>query len=78
MIMKKIFILGSTGSIGVNTLNVLRNFPDKFTVSALTVNSNSDLLLQQTHEFHPEYVVVKEEEPANKIKELGIEVQISA
>ncbi|MEJ2194705.1 MAG: 1-deoxy-D-xylulose-5-phosphate reductoisomerase [Ignavibacteriaceae bacterium] len=68
--MKKIFILGSTGSIGVNTLNVLRNFPDKFTVSALTVNSNSDLLLQQTHEFHPEYVVVKEEEPANKIKEL--------
>ena len=70
MIMKKIFILGSTGSIGVNTLNVLRNFPDKFTVSALTVNSNSDLLLQQTHEFHPEYVVVKEEEPANKIKEL--------
>ena len=68
--MKKIFILGSTGSIGVNTLNVLRNFPDQFTVSALTVNSNSDLLLQQINEFHPEYVVVKEEEPANKIKDL--------
>jgi len=68
--MKKIFILGSTGSIGVNTLNVLRNFPDQFTVSALTVNSNSDLLLQQINEFHPEYVVVKEEEPANKVKDL--------
>jgi len=67
--MKKIFILGSTGSIGVNTLNVLRNFPDLFTVSALTANSNSDLLLKQLNEFHPEYVVVKEEEPAKKIKE---------
>ncbi len=67
--MKKIFILGSTGSIGVNTLNVLRNFPELFTVSALTANSNSDLLLKQLNEFHPEYVVVKEEEPANKIKE---------
>lgn len=67
--MKKIFILGSTGSIGVNTLNVLRNFPDLFTVSALTANSNSDLLLKQLNEFDPEYVVVKEEEPAKKIKE---------
>jgi len=69
MIMKKIFILGSTGSIGVNTLNVLRNFPDQFTVAALTVNSNSELLLKQIKEFHPEYVVVKEVEPANKIRE---------
>ena len=69
MIMKKIFILGSTGSIGVNTLNVLRNFPDQFTVAALTVNSNSELLLKQINEFHPEYVVVKEVEPANKIRE---------
>ena len=61
MIMKKIFILGSTGSIGVNTLNVLRNFPNQFAVSALTVNSNSELLLKQINEFNPEFVVVKEE-----------------
>ena len=67
--MKKIFILGSTGSIGVNTLNVLRNYPQQFSVSALTVNSNSELLLKQINEFNPEFVVVKEEEPANKIKE---------
>jgi 1-deoxy-D-xylulose-5-phosphate reductoisomerase len=67
--MKKIFILGSTGSIGVNTLNVLRKFPDKFAVSALTVNSNSELLLKQINEFNPEFVVVKEKDPANKIKE---------
>jgi 1-deoxy-D-xylulose-5-phosphate reductoisomerase len=66
--MKKIFILGSTGSIGVNTLNVLRNFPNQFAVSALTVNSNSELLLKQINEFNPEFVVVKEEEAANKIK----------
>jgi 1-deoxy-D-xylulose-5-phosphate reductoisomerase len=69
MIMKKIFILGSTGSIGVNTLNVLRNFPNQFAVSALTVNSNSELLLKQINEFNPEFVVVKEKEPAKKIKE---------
>jgi 1-deoxy-D-xylulose-5-phosphate reductoisomerase len=67
--MKKIFILGSTGSIGVNTLNVLRNFPDQFSVSVLTVNSNSDLLLKQINEFNPEFVVVKEEEPAERIRE---------
>ena len=55
--MKKIFVLGSTGSIGVNTLNVLRNFPDKFSVSALTVNSNSELLLKQINEAPDEMVV---------------------
>jgi 1-deoxy-D-xylulose-5-phosphate reductoisomerase len=65
--MKKVFVLGSTGSIGVNTLNVIRNFPNRFTVSALTVNSNADLLLEQLKEFKPGLVVIKDEEAAEKV-----------
>lgn len=66
--MKKILILGSSGSIGVNTLNVIRNFPDKFRVAGLTVNSRVDALEQQIKEFHPEFVVVTDESKAKKLK----------
>ncbi len=66
--MKKVLILGSTGSIGVNTLNVLRNFPDKFRVSALTVNTRIDLLEDQIKEFKPETVVVRDENSALDLK----------
>ncbi|MGE5798097.1 MAG: 1-deoxy-D-xylulose-5-phosphate reductoisomerase, partial [Ignavibacteria bacterium] len=41
--LKKILILGSTGSIGRNTLDVIRNFPDKFKTAALSVNTRIDL-----------------------------------
>lgn len=66
--MKKILILGSSGSIGVNTLNVVRNFPDKFNVVGLTVNSRIDLLEQQIKEFKPEFVVVTDESKARELK----------
>lgn len=62
--MKNVFVLGSTGSIGVNTLNVIRNFPEHFKVSALTVNTNTTLLLEQVNEFKPGWVVVKNKEAA--------------
>ncbi|NUM63016.1 MAG: 1-deoxy-D-xylulose-5-phosphate reductoisomerase, partial [Ignavibacteriaceae bacterium] len=39
--MKKVFILGSTGSIGINCLNVISNLKDEFKVTGLTVNSNT-------------------------------------
>ena len=52
--MKKVLILGSTGSIGVNTLNVIRQFPDRFSVAALTVNTRIDLLEPQIYEFKPQ------------------------
>ncbi len=65
--MKKVLILGSTGSIGVNALNVIRRFPDKFKVVGLTVSSNVSLLKEQIKEFHPEFIVVKDE---TKVKEL--------
>ena len=66
--MKKILILGSTGSIGVNSLNVIRQYPGKFKVEALTVNSRIDLLEPQINEFKPRVVVVREEKPAEELR----------
>lgn len=66
--MKKILVLGSSGSIGVSTLDVIRNFPDKFSVSGLTVNSRIDILEKQINEFKPEFVVVTDESKAKELK----------
>ena len=66
--MKRILILGSTGSIGINTLNVIRNFPEKFRITALTVNTRIDLLEPQIKEFNPEFVVVKNKELAEELR----------
>lgn len=51
-------ILGSTGSIGKQTLDVVRAYPDRYSVAYLTTNKNVDLLEQQVAEFHPRGVVV--------------------
>jgi len=66
--MKKILILGSTGSIGENALKVIKQFPEKFRVEALTVNTNIDLLESQISEFNPRTVVVKDEKAAIELK----------
>jgi 1-deoxy-D-xylulose-5-phosphate reductoisomerase len=68
MTKKKIFILGSTGSIGTGTLDVIRLHRNLFKVTGLTANNNIDLLLKQIDEFNPEYIVVNNPEAANKIK----------
>ena len=65
---KKILILGSTGSIGTNTLEVIRKFPDNFVVEGLTVNSNIDVLQKQIDEFHPKSVVVIDENKADELR----------
>lgn len=66
--MKKILLLGSTGSIGINTLDVIRKHPDKFSVSALTINTRIDLLIPQIEEFNPELVVVVNENAAENLR----------
>ena len=53
---KGLAILGSTGSIGTQTLDVVRSFPDRFSVVALACNRNLELLLKQVKEFHPKYI----------------------
>jgi 1-deoxy-D-xylulose-5-phosphate reductoisomerase len=67
-LLKKILILGSTGSIGRNTLDVIRNFPDKFKTAALSVNTRIDLLEPQIEEFKPSAVVVKDPLLAETLK----------
>ncbi|HEX9655836.1 MAG TPA: 1-deoxy-D-xylulose-5-phosphate reductoisomerase [Bacteroidota bacterium] len=62
---RRLAILGSTGSIGCSTLDVVRNFPDRITVSYLTANKNIDGLAEQVREFRPQAVVVLDERNAS-------------
>lgn len=66
--MKKIGILGSTGSIGTQTLDVVRNHPDDFCVTALSAGSNIALLEEQIREFSPKLAVVGSEKLAKELK----------
>lgn len=62
--MKYISILGSTGSIGISALDVIKNHPDNFKVVGLTANKNAELLIQQAIKFRPELVAVMDSEKA--------------
>jgi 1-deoxy-D-xylulose-5-phosphate reductoisomerase len=66
--MKKIAVLGSTGSIGVNALRVIRANPDKYKVVGLTAGRNIRLLQKQIGNFHPLAVCVREEALARDLK----------
>ena len=54
--MRSIAIIGSTGSIGIQTLDIVRSFPDRFKVVALTGWKNTTLLDQQCQEFNPRWI----------------------
>jgi 1-deoxy-D-xylulose-5-phosphate reductoisomerase len=66
--MKRIAILGSTGSIGVSALDVIRRFPDKFRVAGLSTNSNIGILYEQIKEFHPQFACVRDTAASKKLK----------
>jgi 1-deoxy-D-xylulose-5-phosphate reductoisomerase len=66
--MKKISVLGSTGSIGINSLRVIELNPDKYRVVALAAGRNIDLLLQQIEKFQPEAVALMDEDLAERLK----------
>ncbi len=68
--MKSISLLGSTGSIGVNVLEVIRQFPDRFRISALAAGANIKLLAKQALEFQPELLSIGSEENAGKLQKL--------
>jgi 1-deoxy-D-xylulose-5-phosphate reductoisomerase len=66
--MKRIAVLGSSGSIGQSTLSVVRNLPKEFKVEALSVNSDITKLRQQIAEFKPRLVCVGDEQAACKLR----------
>ena len=68
--MKNIAILGSTGSIGVNTLKIIKNNQGQFRVFALVSNKNYRLLFHQVVEFKPKFVYVHDLKALNKLKKL--------
>ena len=68
--LKKLSILGSTGSIGINTLDVVSNYPDKFEIIALAAGTNLKLLSKQIRVFKPKIVSVLNDRIAIELKKL--------
>ncbi len=75
---QRLSVLGSTGSIGTQTLDIVRLFPDRFDVCALTAGTNADLLIAQAREFLPECVVLDDARLRKQVEQalepLGIRV----
>jgi 1-deoxy-D-xylulose-5-phosphate reductoisomerase len=67
--MKRLSILGSTGSIGTNVLNIVAMFPQKFDVKVLTAKKNVNQLARQIEQFHPDLVAVFDERRAQELKD---------
>lgn len=78
--MKNICVLGSTGSIGVSTLDVVGRHPDQYRVTALTANNNIDRLFEQCVSFRPGYAVMIDEAPARELQQrlaaTGLETRV--
>lgn len=73
----KIAILGSTGSIGTQTLDVISRFPDRFKATVLAAGTNVDLLIEQAVKFRPSLAIIADESKYGRLREalapLGIE-----
>ncbi|RLD68206.1 MAG: 1-deoxy-D-xylulose-5-phosphate reductoisomerase [Bacteroidetes bacterium] len=78
--MKKIAILGSTGSIGTQALEVIQEHPDQFEVEVLTAGKNIELLISQAQIFHPNVVVIQDEMHYQKLHEAlsSLDIQVYA
>lgn len=68
-IRKRVAILGSTGTIGVQALSVIREYPELFEVSLLTANNNADLLIRQSLEFNPPCVIISNKDLYDRVFE---------
>lgn len=74
---KKITILGSTGSIGKQSLNILRNRPDEYEIIGLSAGNNLELLVEQIKEFKPKYASILGEEKQKELKPLFPDLKIA-
>ena len=75
---KNISILGSTGSIGTQALDIVRRYPNAFNITALAAHSNIDLLQEQISEFNPTVVAVYDKEKAAELEKRGVGVPVLA
>jgi len=66
---KRIAILGSTGSIGTQALNIIRDYPDFFEAQVLVANNNFELLINQAREFEPDAVVIADKSKYQRLKD---------
>lgn len=66
--MKKIAVLGSTGSIGTQTLEIVRAYPEELEIVALAAGSNVSLMEEQIREFHPKYAAMWSEKAAQELR----------
>ena len=80
MSFKTITVLGSTGSIGVSTLDVIRRHPEQYQVFALTAHSRMEELFQQVQQFNPRYAVMGDEQQAqtlrNRLQRVGSDTEV--
>ena len=74
--MKRIAILGSTGSIGKSTLNIVESFPDRFAVVSMAAGNNVELAFEQARRWRPQILSMATEEAAgqvhDKLKKAGL------
>jgi 1-deoxy-D-xylulose-5-phosphate reductoisomerase len=77
---KRVAVLGATGSIGTQTLEVIKSHPNLFEVEVLTAQNNADLLIEQAKEFQPNCVVIGNESYYSKVKEalLPLDIKVYA
>ncbi|MFB3737510.1 MAG: 1-deoxy-D-xylulose-5-phosphate reductoisomerase [Candidatus Velamenicoccus archaeovorus] len=68
--MRSLIILGSTGSVGTQALDVVRRNPDRFKVVGLSAGTNHELLVGQIREFLPQFVAMADEEAAKELREM--------
>jgi len=68
-VLTKLTVLGATGSIGLNTLEIVRQFPQKFKIEALSCRSSIERLVEQIKEFQPRLVCVDNSEQARELRE---------
>ena len=79
--MKRIVILGSTGSVGTQSLELVERFPEQLELCGLAAGRNVELLIQQAKQFRPRLVSVVRDQDAERVREsvgqLGVEVRCS-
>ncbi len=73
---KNIAILGSTGSIGTQTLEVIQKHPGHFSIEMLTAGRNAEELIRQSREFHPNHVVIADEGKYSLVREALADLQV--